>query len=266
MVVIDDFDKVLINDESNSVINFIAANTKFDSLSYLFTIQDTRLDLISNHKDMWLRYCYENNSYYEKARRRHAYDYYRISHMAGWINLADFNLIHEIGYKILKKANHHEMVGLLKAQNNQPSPLEAQILLYLIEHDEDIGAIGSFNFFEFRDEFWKKLMENIKDAILRERIKKAVPYIARSVMSTSRLDPPLGIVIDSLKDNDPAETIRLLQKTSLLGINEDAETGELGAAIWLNYLFVWNKFLPSKFGVILKWMITHLISKRLLRG
>ena len=241
VVVIDDFDQILKNPiNGGDFRKFIATNTKFDSLVYLLAIQDTQLDLISGHATSWLLYSYQRQ-YHKETRRPH--DYYHIPHMAGWLNLAEFNLKHEIGYKILNKAGHHEVVELFEAQGNQPSPLEAQILLYLIEKNENIGSIGSLNFFGFLDKFLEKLMKDIKDVFESRKIRLAIHCVAEAVVCASSLNPPLSVVmkeLSSVKDNYPEETIRLLKDASLLGIN-DRETDESDETIRLNYPFLWNK-------------------------
>ena len=246
VIVIDDFDQILRNIKGEDFIKFIANNTKFDSLAYLFAIQDTQLDLISGQATSWLRYSYE--SQYHKETRNHKetrkrHDHFNIPHMAGWLNLSEFNLKHKIGYKILNNAGYRWEAGLLEAQGNQPSPLEAQILLKLIENNENIRSIGSLNFYGFITKFWEKLMENIKDAFEKQRIRLAIPRIAEAVVFSSSLNPPLSTVMNMLtsaSDNDPEKTMRLLKDTSLLGIN-DSETYESDETIRLNYPFLWNK-------------------------
>lgn len=246
VVVIDDFDQILRNTVSGGDFRkFIATNTKFDSLAYLLAIQDTQLDLISGHAASWLLYSYERQ-YQKETRRLH--DYYHVPHMAGWLNLAEFNSNHEIGYKILKDAGHHEIVDLLEAQGNQPSPLEAQILLYLIKNSKSIGGIGSLNFFGFIEKFWEKLMENITDIFIRRKIRLAIPRIAEAVVYASSLRPPLSLVmkqLSSVEDNDPEETIRLIKNASLLGIN-DLVADESDETIQLNYPFLWNRALAEQ--------------------
>ncbi len=243
VIVIDDFDQILRNPiKGADFTKFIATNTKFDSLAYLLAIQDTQLDLISGQATSWLRYSYER-PYHKETRRLH--DYYHIPNMAGWLNLAEFNLNNEIGYKILKEAGHHEVVDLLKAQGNHPSPLEAQILLFLIENNESIGGIGSLNFFGFITKFWEKLLKDmdIGDKLKILKIRLAIHSIAEAVMCASSLSPPLCEVmkqLSSVNDNDPEKTIRLLKDASLLGIN-DPETDESDETIRLNYPFLWNK-------------------------
>jgi V8-like Glu-specific endopeptidase len=242
VLVIDDFDQLLRNIKGDDFIKFIAKNTKFDSLAYLLAIQDTQLDLISGQATSWLRYSYEKQ-YHKETQKRH--DHCHIPHMAGWLNLAEFNLKHQIGYQILNNAGHRWVVELFKEQGNQPSPLEAQILLFLIEENEEnenFRSIGSLNFFGFVAKFREKLMKDF-DALMKRDIKLAIRHIAEAVVRTSSLNPPLSTFMNPLSpasNNNPVNTIKLLKDISLLGIN-DSERYESDETIRLNYPFLWNQ-------------------------
>ena len=244
VIMVDDFERILSILEGEDFLRFIEANAKFDSLAYLFAIQDTQLDLISGSRQLWKLYSFDSQ-YHKEMSKLNACD--RIPQMAGWINLAEFNKQNEIGYKILRKANQQTVVTLLMEQRYQPSPLEAQLLLYIIENGKDVGAIGSLNFFGFVDKFRETLLD-AKSEACRRGIRLGISAVAKSVVSKSSLTPTLNIVKNKLilsGDNDPDRTVSLLKDVSLLGINE-LERGQLDETVRLNFSFFWNSVFAEQ--------------------
>lgn len=239
VVMIDDFSRVL---RSRTMIQhvrtFMITHTKLDSIFYLFTVQDTNLDVVIEKPE-------------QKLWKLLSYDFYHTACMAGWINLTDLNRQHKIGFKILKAANEDDTAELLEKHESLDSPLLAQLVLELIQ-TENIDMIASLNFIKFLEIFWEKLKirENWND----DQVNELISCVICAVFDSSSITPPLNDIKKRLKEKNLPQSedlypLKNLKDTALIRINS-ANKDILGRDksdnnIQLNYTFFWNGFLAK---------------------
>jgi len=232
----------------SSICDFIANHTHLDSLSYLFSIQDTQVDLITRKADSWTLFSYQNTD----REPRHPDLSSRVSRMAGWLDLGHFNRCHKLGYKILTEAGLHEEVDILKESETLPSPLEAKIMIYMIRQGSNMAFLASLNFFNFLDAFWKELISRWHDVIDQDKIMRALPCVAEAVVRSANLAPPLEKVEEELSRAklNPETALALLKRASLLSIYTPEPSfqpfSQSFSSVHLNFPYLWNKALAEQ--------------------
>lgn len=231
-----------------SICDFIANHTHLDSLTYLLSIRDTQIDLITPKADAWTLFSYRNAD----REPRHPNLSSRVSRMAGWLDLGHFNRERELGYKILTQAGLKEEVDLLRGSKTLPSPLEAKIMIYMIGQGSDMEFLASLNFFNFLDVFWNELIPRWSDAIDQSKIMRALPCVAEAVVSSANLAPPRDRVEQALASAqiDPESALALLKRASLLSIDAPEPSFQAFrkdvSSVHLNYPYLWNKTLAEQ--------------------
>lgn len=238
VVMIDDFGRLLCS-RIQDVRNFMITYTRLDSLFYLFTVQDTNLDVVVENTD-------------SKLWKLLSYNFYHASCMSGWVNLGDFNRQQRIGFNILKAANEDAAATLLDERGHLDSPLVAQIVLELIQ-TENIHTIASLNFIGFLEAFWATLKKREKWD--DDEIKGLISCVICAVFDSSSIKPPLDNIqkclkVKNLSPLEDCPPLKNLKDTDLLRIVNSSNRGILcldkpDKQVHLNYTFFWNGFLAE---------------------
>ena len=187
-------------DLKNALMKFVRDCTLFHSIYWIFTLQDTDLDLaledffqVFSGAGSLQRTGYERN----------------VFTIGEWFVLDDFNREHTTGVKILKKelgVADDEEIGLDFAKNQDSfrhvcHPFVAWTLLELRDEKVPLETIVDLHFIEFVQLHWQKRCRTLMKSGARQvDLEQCIEFVARYVASTGEIQPFRTRLVEKIKE------------------------------------------------------------------